>query len=118
MNVHPGVGSALSEGDPVLARVHHAAAVRQPSSLARIRSWSLDRVEVEVDTDDAGTLIVHELDYPGWVAEVDGRPAPILRSNALFRSVEVSRGRHVVAFRFQPLSLANLREAWRDLWKR
>ena len=61
---------------------------------ARIVSWRPDRMEVEVDSKQPGILVVHEAYYPGWVAEIDGQPARILRTNVLFRGVEVSEGRH------------------------
>ena len=57
-------------------------------------------------------LMVHEVYYPGWVAEIDGQPARILRANVLFRGVEVGEGRHIVVFRFEPFSLSNLRDAF------
>jgi hypothetical protein len=78
---------------------------------AQIVSWRPDRVEVEVDSEQPGILILHEAFYPGWVAEVDGQPARLLRANVLFRGVEVSEGRHVVVFRFAPFALENLRDA-------
>ena len=78
---------------------------------ARIVSWRPDRTEVEVDNKQPGILVVHEAYYPGWVAEIDGRPARILRTNVLFRGVEVGEGRHLVVFRFEPFSLSNLRDA-------
>ena len=74
-------------------------------------SWRPDRTEVEVDNKQPGILVVHEAYYPGWVAEIDGQPARILRTNVLFRGVEVGEGRHHVVFRFEPFSLANLRDA-------
>jgi hypothetical protein len=46
--------------------------------------------------------------HPWWFAELDGRPAPILRANVMFRAVPIPDGRHEVRFRFQPL---------RGLWK-
>jgi hypothetical protein len=114
--LYPGIDSAIIDDDSALLRMYHPVAVRHVHSSARIRSWSPDRVEVEVDSDEAGTLTVHELDYPGWAAEVDGQPSPILRSDTLFRSVQVSAGRHLVVFRFAPLSFANLRDALLGLW--
>ena len=53
-------------------------------------------------------LVLHETYYPGWVAEIDGRPARILRADVLFRGVEVPPGQRTVVFRFAPLSFANL----------
>jgi uncharacterized membrane protein YfhO len=68
-------------------------------------------MEVEVDNKQPGILVVHEAYYPGWVAEIDGLPARILRTNVLFRGVEVGEGRHHIVFRFEPFSLSNLRDA-------
>ena len=83
---------------------------------ARIVSWRPDRMEVEVENKQSGILVVHEAYYPGWVAEVDGQPVRILRTNDLFRGVEVGEGRHLVVFRFEPFSLSNLRDAFLGLF--
>jgi len=42
--------------------------------------------------------------YPGWVAEVDGRRAEVLRANYAFRAVFLSEGSHQVRFSFQPVT--------------
>jgi hypothetical protein len=78
---------------------------------AQIVSWRPHLVEVEVDALQPGVLVLHEAFYPGWVVEVNGEPARLLRANVLFRGVEVAEGKHRVVFRFQPFSLANLRDA-------
>jgi hypothetical protein len=93
------------------ARLASSASVRDELGEARIVSWSVDRVEVETVSTQSGMLLLHELYYPGWVAEVDGQPAPIRRADVLFRGVDVGQGRHVIVFRFEPFSLANLSEA-------
>ena len=56
-------------------------------------------------------LVLHETYYPGWVAEIDGQPARILRADVLFRGVEVPPGQRKVVFRFAPLSFDNLASA-------
>jgi hypothetical protein len=78
---------------------------------ARITSWRTDRTEIETDSDLGGMLALHDVYYPGWVAEIDGVRAPVLRADVLFRGVEVPAGRHQVVFRFAPFSLDNLRDA-------
>ena len=78
------------------------------SGTARIAAWRPDRIEIDVDSVQSGMLVLHETYYPGWVAEIDGRAARILRADVLFRGVEVPPGRHTVVFRFAPLSFANL----------
>ena len=106
----PAAESVQVDDDTALSR-------REPASIgaeeggARIVSWRPDRMEVEVENKQSGVLVVHEAYYPGWVAEVDGKPARILRTNVLFRGVEVGEGRHVVVFHFEPFSLSNLGDA-------
>jgi hypothetical protein len=68
-------------------------------------------VELTVDTDKAGILVLHDIYYPGWRVRVDGQEKPVLKANILFRGVEVPAGHHSVRFSFEPLSLANLAAA-------
>ncbi|MCS5637252.1 MAG: YfhO family protein [Myxococcota bacterium] len=46
--------------------------------------------------------VLSDLDYPGWRAEVDGEPTPIVRVNGLFRGVPLRAGEHTIAYRFEP----------------
>ena len=86
-----------------------------PRSEARIVSYERNSVVLEVDAREAGVLVLHDIHYPGWEASVDGERRPILRTNLLFRGVEVPAGRHRVEFHFRPLSLENLVAAAADL---
>jgi hypothetical protein len=79
---------------------------------ARIASWSPARIEIDVDSKLGGVLALHETWYPGWIAEIDGKPVPIMRADVLFRGIEVPAGRHRVVFRFVPFSLDNLADAF------
>ena len=97
-------------------RVYWPPSVRQDRGWADILSWGPDRLEIEVESDQPGIVMAHDIYYPGWVAEIDGKPARVLRANVLFRGVEVSEGRHVVVFRFEPFSFANLRNAFLGLF--
>jgi membrane protein YfhO len=63
-----------------------------------------ERVVAEVSADSGGILVLTDLAYPGWTASVDGRPAPLLTADGLFRAVSVPAGSHRVAFRYRPLS--------------
>lgn len=82
---------------------------------ARLVSWAPDRIEVDVEALVAGVVVLNDVYYPGWIAEVDGKRKEILRADTLFRAVEVPAGRHQVVFRFAPLSLENLAAAFKLL---
>jgi len=84
-------------------------------SSARVTRYERNGVALDVETDHAGLLVLHDIYYPGWEATVDGEPRPILRANLLFRGVEVGPGRHRVEFRFRPLSMENLVAAATEL---
>jgi len=82
---------------------------------APITSYEDNAVTIEADTTAPGVLVLHDLYYPGWTAQVDGKPEPVLRANILFRGVQLAPGHHAVTFRFEPLRLANLAAAARSL---
>lgn len=50
-------------------------------------------------------LILTDLHYPGWRAEVDGRAATVHTVNALFRGVILEPGAHRVVYGYAPASL-------------
>ena len=72
---------------------------------ARILDLRPDRSEMEVTTDAAAYLVVVDAYDPGWLATIDGRPAPVLRANVAFRAVEVPAGTHRVRFVYRPRSV-------------
>ena len=49
-----------------------------------------------------GFVLLNEIDYPGWTAEVDGQPAEIIPADHIFRSVYVPAGSHHIEYRFWP----------------
>jgi hypothetical protein len=77
---------------------------------ARIISYGNTVVEIEAESPAGGHVVLNDPWHPWWFATVDGREAPILRANALFRAVAVPPGRHTVRFTFHPLG-----GAWREL---
>jgi hypothetical protein len=101
--------TAVVEDDT--APVRSYASLPGESGRAQIISWAPDRIEIDVESLRPGILILHEPYYPGWVVEVDGEPARLLRTNSLVRGVEIADGMHRVVFRFAPFSPANLRNA-------
>jgi hypothetical protein len=64
--------------------------------------YSEDEIRLGIDAPAAALLVTSELAYPGWVATIDGRQAPIRRVNAGFRAIVVPTGRHDVVLRYRP----------------
>jgi hypothetical protein len=97
------VSDALTAGVPseLLTGVGSSTAVG-PAGLATIADASPDRVEVDVHADRAGMLVLTDVMAPGWVAELDGRPVPIVTVDRTFRGVALAAGSHQVVFRYEP----------------
>jgi hypothetical protein len=91
---------------PVIEGAPPSRPATGPAGTARIRRSEDTRVEVAVTAPRAGYLILDDVHYPGWEAEVDGRAAPVRPANAAFRAVPVPAGRHVVVFRYRSATLA------------
>jgi hypothetical protein len=95
--------TVLLETRPLSTDVPPKAARSGPSA-ARLLSYRNTLVDVEVDAEKAGFLVLNDVWHPWWFAQVDGKDAPILRANVLFRAVPVPAGRHRVRFMFRPLA--------------
>jgi hypothetical protein len=99
---------ALVDGATPLQATYPAEAARGEASIIR---YGANRVEVSASSATGGVLVLHDLWYPGWVAEIDGKRVPLLKANLIFRGVEVPAGKHRIVFRFDPLSMESLAEA-------
>lgn len=72
---------------------------------ARITHYADERVQIDVEAPGPRLLVLADLHYPGWVASVGDRPAPILRANYALRAVAVPAGRHTVRLQYRPRSV-------------
>jgi hypothetical protein len=97
-----------SDFDPATAAVVEHGRTLAPEAPgpadAQIVSYSNNEIRVEASTSLPGYLVMSEVYYPGWVAEVDGRRVELLRANYAFRAVFLSEGTHQVRFSFQPVT--------------
>ncbi len=69
---------------------------------AEITAYGPELVTVHTQSARPALLVLSDSYYPGWSATVDGAPAPILATTALFRGVVVPAGSHEVIFEFTP----------------
>lgn len=90
----------LSGSDPAPAAI--ADAPPGAAGSAAISVDEPDRVDVRVQADRAGMLVLTAVMTPGWTAEVDGIPATIVTTDATFRGVALGAGNHDVVFRYRP----------------
>lgn len=80
-------------------------AVGAPEGFAgesRVVAERADRVSLEATLDGPGYVVLLDSYAPGWRARVDGREAPVLRANLLFRAVAVSAGTHRIDYIYRP----------------
>jgi hypothetical protein len=94
---------SVSEIDPAIL---HALTASNENTLsdARISLYTPERVRVEVKASGPALLMLNDTNYPGWHAYVNGKPAPIIRTNYLFRGIIVSVGTNTVEFVYEPTS--------------
>ena len=70
------------------------------------RTWStVGEEHYEVTSNASAYLVVRASHARGWLAHVDGVPAPVVRANGKHRAVAVSAGRHEVVLRYAPPGL-------------
>lgn len=68
-------------------------------------SWSVvaygnDELKIRVKTKKPAYLVLSEIFYPGWRAEVDGKDVDVLRGNYVFRVLPLEAGEHDVRLYF------------------
>lgn len=74
----------------------------EESDRAEITDRSDDRVTVEVHTGSPKLLMLNEYNDGNWKVYVNGEEQELLKSNCLFRAVEVPGGDSLVEFRYDP----------------
>ncbi len=69
-----------------------------------ISLYSPNKIELDLNMDKPGFLMLSEIWYPGWKAFDNGKETEIFRSNYLFRSIYLEEGNHKLIFSFEPQS--------------
>jgi hypothetical protein len=88
---------AVIEGGPVLKGT--------PSNgTLFIRHLGVNDIEIDATISTPAYLVLSEVYYPGWQAQVNGRPARIFPANFSFRAVYLEPGQHHVRMFFLPTS--------------
>lgn len=88
-----GIAVVEAETDAVFPK-------RPGGGSARFIHRTPNAVEIEASARNQGLLVLAESFYPAWEARVEGKRVPILRTNWLFRGVQVPAGKHRVLFQW------------------
>jgi hypothetical protein len=75
-----------------------------PDATAKIIRKTNTSMEIQTSSNSPAFLILSDVDYPGWQANIDREPTHIFKTNYAMRGVAVPEGNHVVRFEFEPLS--------------
>lgn len=80
------------------------AAARPPTAPGEVLAFErrADRVRIDAEAAGPALLVVQDAYWPGWLAEVDGRPAELLAADVLVRAVPFPPGRHRVELTYDP----------------
>ena len=74
-------------------------------SSARITKYGLNAISIAAHVEKPCILVVSEIAYPDWHAEVDGAETRILTANYCLRAVPLAPGDHEIRMRFSSRSL-------------
>jgi uncharacterized membrane protein YfhO len=76
----------------------------QSDAKIKILSQNSDSISLEVNSSQAGWLVLSDVWYPGWGASLDRKEIPIFHADYLFRTVNISAGDHIIIFDYHPES--------------
>ncbi len=88
----------------VTAALDGAARGEADGGTTTMRRDTAGTVVVATGGPTAALLVLADLAFPGWSAEVDGRDAEVYTVDGILRGVVVPPGSHVVTFRYRPWS--------------
>ena len=80
-------------------------AVEEARESAVFRVYQANRLELDVQAQSRGLLVLSEIYYPGWRAAVNGNGEKIHKVDGLLRGVVVPKGRSRVVLRYSPVSV-------------
>lgn len=91
--------TAVVETDDPLSSAPDTAAT------VEVTSYGAREITLRAERSTDGLLVLSEIYYPpGWTATVDGREAPIYKTDYVLRGIPVPAGAHEIRLRFDPAS--------------
>jgi hypothetical protein len=75
----------------------------QNTTAVELINWGVN--EIQLKAKGPGTLVLSEINYPGWQATLNGQTTEIMTKHQILRSVELPDAEVNVNFFYQPVSL-------------
>ena len=66
----------------------------------KMTSYSINKIEFDVNTSENGMLFLSEVYYPAWKAYIDGKETEIYRADYCMRAIYLEKGNHKVVFEY------------------
>ena len=108
VNETQGPAEAISNSESQFSRARSESKLKLrvgdpvKGAFVKVSRYSSCCVELEVESPQAGLLVLMDNHYPGWVARVDAETRPIQEIYPASRAVAVLAGKHRVDFRYEP----------------
>jgi len=65
---------------------------------AVIEKYEQNEIIIKTESDTADSLVLTDIYYPTWKAEIDGKSVQIFSANNLFRQISIPAGKHLIRF--------------------
>jgi hypothetical protein len=73
--------------------------------IVKVNSLDWRANQIYLNAQGPGKLVLSEINYPGWIATVDGMKQDIEPAYDILRSLDLEDGNHEVYFKYRPISI-------------
>ncbi len=89
-----------------------ASASKDSAAFIKLKYNDNDIIAYESSSKNAEFAVFSEIYYDaGWIATIDGKESPIIRTNYVLRGLQIPAGNHQIVFEFKPASFYNSNKA-------
>jgi uncharacterized membrane protein YfhO len=71
-----------------------------PTGEYKVTEYYPEELHIRAITDRDCYIVMSEIYYPGWKAEVNGKSVPVLCGNYIFRAIPLEKGENVIRLYF------------------
>jgi uncharacterized membrane protein YfhO len=99
LNLNKSYNNLILEEKPDIMPENNTNTKAEYSKLIK---YGLNKVIIEANLNSNGFVTLTDNYYQGWKVKVDGKEQKIYRGDYLFRTVELSKGKHTIEFDYDP----------------